>query len=1141
MTVSTIEATAEPKRLMTSRLFAPLFWTQFLAAFNDNFLKNVLVFLVVFSMSAAEAAPIVALASAIFIAPFLLLSALGGQIADRYDMARVAQWLKLGEVAAAGFAVAGLALDSLTLLMLSLFLFGAGSALFSPVKYAILPTHLEKAELPRANAWLEAGTFVAILAGTIFAGIAVSAGGNTTLLAALLVGLSLLCWWISRSIPATGSAAPDLRIDRNILRSTLQLLGEWRSDQRLRRTGLMVGWFWLVGAFMLTMLPIAVKDAMGGTEAVVTVYLAVFTVAVGLGSALVAWLAAGRIALLPAPIGTLLIAAFGLDLALTLDSVSLLQGGPSLGVFFSRPDSWRVAVDLAGMAIGAALLSVPSFAALQAWAPAGRRSRVIAAVNALAALFIAAGGGGVALTQVSSVTPAMAIAGFALVNAIAAVVMLVLLPTNPLRDLLAMFFRVFHRVEISGLENLEKAGENPILALNHVSFLDAPLALTLTEREPVFAIDRRIARQWWMAPFLKLVRALPLDPANPLATRSLVKAVKAGEPLVIFPEGRLTVTGSLMKVYDGAAMIADKSGAKIVPVRLDGLEKSRFSRLKPWQIRQRLFPKIKVTLLEPVTLDIDEGLKGRARRTAAGAELYRVMSELLFRTTATERTILEAVVETAKERGLDQPAVEDPVTGRLSYGKLLTGAAVLALMFERRFPEEPTLGVMLPSANGAAATVLGLLSAGKVPAMINFTAGSANILSACKAAVVRTVLTSRAFVEQARLGPVIEEIADQVRICYLEDLRAEIGFTDKLRGLLRKTKPRVKSKPSDPAVILFTSGSEGAPKGVVLSHRNILANVAQAASRIDFNADDKLFNVLPVFHSFGLTAGLVLPLVSGVPVYLYPSPLHYRLVPELIYGANATILFGTDSFLTGYARCAHPYDFRALRYCFAGAEPVKAATRETYMEKFGVRILEGYGVTEAAPVIAINTPMRNKAGTVGTLMPGIEARLEPVPGVAEGGRLFVRGANVMAGYLRADKPGVLEPPRDGWHDTGDIVRLDPDGFLTICGRAKRFAKIGGEMVSLAAVEALAGELWPGVPSAVATLPDPRKGERLVLVTEAPGATRADFLRFAKERGAADLMVPAEVVVESVPLLGSGKVDFGSVTRLVAARQTAEAA
>src|SRR6202030_2142331 len=322
-------------------------------------------------------------------------------------------------------------------------------------------------------------------------------------------------------------------------------------------------------------------------------------------------------------------------------------------------------------------------------------------------------------------------------------------------------------------------------------------------------------------------------------------------------------------------------------------------------------------------------------------------------------------------------------------------------------------------------------------------------------------------------------------------------FMDKLRGLLKAGAPLVAGKPDDRAAILFTSGSEGTPKGVVLSHRNMLANAAQARARVDFGREDKVFNVLPVFHSFGLTVGMVLPLVCGVRLYLYPSPLHYRTVPELIYGVNATIMFGTDTFLAGYARSAHPYDFRSLRYIMAGAEPVKETTRRTYMEKFGLRILEGYGVTETAPVLALNTPMFNKFGTVGRILPGMEARLEKVEGVEEGGRLIVRGPNVMLGYLRVEKPGVLERPPDGWHDTGDIVTIDAQGFITIKGRAKRFAKVGGEMISLAAVETIASELWPDAASAVVAVPDARKGERLILVTQQKAATRSEFQMLAR--------------------------------------------
>jgi acyl-[acyl-carrier-protein]-phospholipid O-acyltransferase/long-chain-fatty-acid--[acyl-carrier-protein] ligase len=714
------------------------------------------------------------------------------------------------------------------------------------------------------------------------------------------------------------------------------------------------------------------------------------------------------------------------------------------------------------------------------------------------------------------------------------------MPASALADALSIIYRTLFRMEVNGTEHLNNAGPRLIVALNHVSFLDAGLAMSLLHRKPAFAIDVAVAQRWWVRPLVRLIPAIPLDPLKPMALRDLIDAVKAGDALIIFPEGRLTVTGSLMKVYDGAAMVADKSDAEIVPVRIEGLEQTPFGRLSKNQVRRRWFPKVKVTVLESVKLAVDPDLKGRKRRVAAGAALYGVMSDLIFRTTSTNRTIIQAVIAAAEMHGRRRVAIEDPVTGPLTYKRLLAGAAVLGTKLMPLAAEGRAVGVMLPNANGAVLTVLALMTAGRVAAMINFTAGAANVLAACKAAQIDTIVTSRAFIERGKLSNLLAEVEKQVRFVYLEDVRAGITLVDKLRGLLTAEKPLVARTPDDWAAILFTSGSEGAPKGVVLSHRNMLANTAQAAARIDFGREDKLFNVLPVFHSFGLTVGVVLPLVSGVRIYLYPSPLHYRTVSELIYAVNATIMFGTDTFLNGYARVAHPYDFRSLRYILAGAEPVKESTRRIYMEKFGLRILEGYGVTETAPVLALNTPMFNKFGTVGRLLPGTEARLEKVEGVDEGGRLWVRGPNVMLGYLRTDNPGVLEPPPEGWHDTGDIVTIDEQGYIAIKGRAKRFAKIAGEMISLAAVEALASELWPDALSAVVAMPDSRKGERLILITQQQGAARGEFQAFAKARHASELMTPSDVwFLEKLPLLGSGKIDMMALTKFVQERAQAK--
>jgi acyl-[acyl-carrier-protein]-phospholipid O-acyltransferase/long-chain-fatty-acid--[acyl-carrier-protein] ligase len=1122
--------------LLLTRRFAPLFWCQFFSAFSDNFLKNALVFLILFKIGGPDAEALITLAAAVFISPYFFLSALGGEMADRYDKAFVAQRLKLAEIGVAFVAVLGFATHSVFILFVALFLFGVIGSLFGPIKYGILPDHLQRSELPAANALVEGATFIAILLGTIVGGLAARGGGDPASFAMLMIVFSVMCWMASLFIPPTGEAAPDLVVRRNIFASTADLVRHLRDDRRIWWGAMVTSWFWVIGSVALSLLPPMVKNILGGTEEVVTVCLAIFSISIAIGSGLAAWLAAGRIILLPTLIGAVLLGLFSIDLGWSLWGVVPPPEPQSIAAIFGSGRGIHMAIDLAGLAIAGGLFIVPTFSAVQAWAGVDRRARVIAGVNVLNAAFMTLSALIVAVLQTFGMTTAELFMLLGAGSLIVAGLIGRTMPASALSDALSIIYRALFRIEVKGLENLHNAGPNVIIALNHVSFLDAGLAMSLRSRKPVFAIDVGIARLWWVKPFLKLTHALPLDPMKPMATRTLINAVKGGEALIIFPEGRITVTGSLMKVYDGAALIADKADAEVVPVRIEGLEQTPFSRLSKGQVRRKWFPKVRVTVLEPVKLSVDPALKGRYRRQAAGAALYGIMSDLVFRTTSTDRTVLEAVIEAAHAHGPSRVAVEDPVTGALTYKRLLAGASILGSKLMPLAPEGRPIGVMLPNANGAVVTMLALMSAGRVPAMINFTSGASNILAGCKAAQLSTIVTSRTFVEKARLDNLVAALASKVKIVYLEDIRTTITALDKIRGLLNAYKPLVPRKADDWAAILFTSGSEGVPKGVVLSHRNMLANAAQAAARIDFGRQDKVFNVLPVFHSFGLTVGVVLPLVSGVRIYLYPSPLHYRTVAELVYGVNATIMFGTDTFLNGYARVAHPYDFRSLRYILAGAEPVKESTRKTYMEKFGLRILEGYGVTETAPALALNTPMFNKFGTVGRILPGMEARLEKVEGVEEGGRLHVRGPNVMLGYLKAEKPGVLEPPLDGWHDTGDIVTLDAQGFLTIRGRAKRFAKIGGEMVSLAAVEMIAAELWPLAPSAVVAVPDPRKGERLILITQQKDATRSQFQTYAREHGASDLMMPSEILIlDKMPMLGSGKVDLLTLAKLVLER------
>ena len=731
--------------------------------------------------------------------------------------------------------------------------------------------------------------------------------------------------------------------------------------------------------------------------------------------------------------------------------------------------------------------------------------------------------------SVTDVFLAVAIANFGV-----ALYICKLLPDAVVKPVIAGLLRLLYRVEVTGLENYAKCGPRTVIVANHVSFLDGLLLAAFLPKKPMFAIDTHTARKWWVGPFLTLVDFFPMDPTRPLSTKSLIKAVREGRSCVIFPEGRLTVTGALMKIYEGPGMVADKADADLLPVRIDGAQFTPLSRLKG-KLRLRWFPKITLTFLEPRRFEVDPALRGRKRREAIGRDLYDLMCDVVFRTAQWDRTLFQAVLDAAATYGAKSEILGDIEQRTLTYRHLLRASLVLGRRFTRFTQTGENVALLLPNAIATATAFCALQAYARVPAMLNFTAGGKALDAACKAAGVRHILTSRRFVEAARLEDLVQELGNKNEIHYLEDLREELGLFDRLLGLItgpfaeeihqwRARKAGV--TPDSPAVVLFTSGSEGLPKAVVLSHANLLANAFQLGARVDFNPTDSVFNALPLFHSFGLSSGLLLPLVSGVRVFLYPSPLHYRIIPEMVYGTNSTILFGTDTFLSGYARVAHPYDFYSLRYVFAGAEKVKQTTIRSWIEKFGLRILEGYGTTETSPVIATNTPMHYKAGTVGRLLPGIEHRLEPVPGIDGGGRFFVRGPNVMLGYYRPDRPLALEPPTDGWYDTGDIVELDEEGFMTIKGRAKRFAKIAGEMVSLGAVEDAAGKLWPGADVAVVSLPDERKGEQLVLLTDREAATRESFLTHAQQNGLPEIMVPRHFFAnQTVPLLGTGKTDY----------------
>ena len=501
---------------------------------------------------------------------------------------------------------------------------------------------------------------------------------------------------------------------------------------------------------------------------------------------------------------------------------------------------------------------------------------------------------------------------------------------------------------------------------------------------------------------------------------------------------------------------------------------------------------------------------------------------------AGDRGLFDALIDARDQYGAKKPILEDQERNPLSYTDLIRASFALGRRIAAMTEKGERVGVLLPSSVGAVVTFFALHAFGRVPTMLNFTAGIRNLKAACKLAGVKRILTAHRFIDQGKLDDLIDALQADHEIVYLEDVRAKIGVADKAFAALAGAFPRRFRAPlthKDPGVILFTSGSFGAPRGVMLSQGNLLANVDQIAAHIDLDPDWVMFNPLPVFHCFGLTAGALLPIFSGIKAFQYPSPLHVKQIPPLIKDTRADVLFATDTFINQYARSADPGELSGLKFVVCGAEKVRDETHNLIAERFGpVPLLEGFGATEASPVIAVNQPPNNKRGTVGPVVPGIETRLEPVDGIPVGGRLFVRGPNIMAGYL--NEAGGIDPPVDGWHDTGDVVDFDEDGCVRILGRVKRFAKIGGEMVSLTAAEDLAAGLWPDARHAVIAMQDTRKGERLVLVTDRLDAGVSALVAHAQSLGAPELAVPRRIVrVPEIPVLGTGKTDYVAIQRM----------
>jgi len=680
---------------------------------------------------------------------------------------------------------------------------------------------------------------------------------------------------------------------------------------------------------------------------------------------------------------------------------------------------------------------------------------------------------------------------------------------------------------------------------NHVSSLDPVLLFAFLPGNPVFALNGHLYRRKWIRFLMRRADVVLFNPIEPGDIKGLIAQVDGGRQVVIFAEGRMTENGGLMKIYEAPGLVADKSKAPLIPIWINGPQYGYFSKTKG-KLPHRPLPKVMITVGKPRSFKLKDEL--RRQRDHISNEVYQILREMSFEVNYNPNISLFAqLMKTAKihsKKGLlRRPQfVEDIQRIPNSYKDIIIKSFVLGKYFKRRTLPGDHVALLLPNSIAAVCTFFGLSAYDRVPVMLNFSVGAQNMVSMCNTAQVKIVITSLTFIKTAKLESTAEVLkANGFNIVYLESLRKDIGLWEKINAYLRYKIKRVPHKDggSKKAVILFTSGSEGAPKAVVLSHANIISNIKQMSAIETINTTDTVFNALPMFHSFGLTVGTLFPLLEGAKLFLYPSPLHYRIVAELVYEIGATIMFGTDTFFRGYGRIAHPFDFHNVRFMFGGAEAVKADTRDMWMERLGIRVMEAYGATECSPVVTANNRIFNRFGSIGKLLPAMEYRIEPVDGIEKGGELVVRGPNVMLGYIMPDNPGVLKPLENGWYHTGDVVEIDEIGFIYIKDRIKRFAKIGGEMVSLNAVDNMVRKAYEWMSPqdktgegstdmfsyGVVAIPHESKGEQIVLVTNNRMVTQEVLHSYIKNNGMSELYLPRVILFrDKLPVFATGKAD-----------------
>ncbi|MDD4519261.1 MAG: MFS transporter [Alphaproteobacteria bacterium] len=1130
-------------KFFKDKRFFPLFSSHFLSAFSSALVQDLFLFSVVFNLLQDNFFHIFTISSIYFLS-FFLTAPLLGQLVDKYQRSKLIRIVRGAEVVLLTICYFGFLLESPFLLILSVAGLGVKTSFARILTYSLFSEQLPSTKLLESNIFVKPSTYIAALIAGLFVYVYPSKELFVSSIFILAMGASFLSFLsVSRVIPSE-QKNKDMQLHLFPTRRISSFLFEERDHKNILMYLLGIAWVWFIGGVYVYFLNTFVEDVLFSNVSVVALLVGIFSAGFIVGSFLLSKLKSDRNIAFFVPFSLFFASLFLMDFVFASRHVEVVSLQMGFFQFIEDFKNLRLGFDLFTIGLFMALYTIPLYTMLQKLKVQNIMGQIFGISNCLNAA-ASISGMLIALAFLSiSVSLSMVYFFFALMSMFFSFYMFEVLPDEKKRKFFKFVLKKLFSVRVEGIENIHKAGDRVLILANHTSYIDALLIAVFVPEKITFFVNEKIFKKRWTIPLLALMRVRPLDPISPYAAKEMAEEMKTHRFCMFFVEGEMAGGHTQMKMYEAPALMAQKAKAELLPILIKGASHTFFSRIKEKEYT-RWFPKISLEIKPIFTLPQKiEKNSMREERIRISSLIHDILSHLSFEARDIDRTLFNATIDTMSFSGRFKKMIEDTERKPVAFMEMFMKSFVLGRLMKKVLPRDDSpVGILLPTANVTAMTIYGLMSFGRVPAMLNFSAGIAQIIAACKTTGVKSVISSQKVIKLGKLEAIVEALeAEGIRVERLEFLAKRLTFKMKMLGVMGALFPRFTHKfvlkgkkvsPDDPATILFTSGSEGFPKAVFLSHKNIIGNTFQAVSTVDVYGTDVLMNSLPMFHSFGLIAGTFLPILCGIKTVFYPTPLHYRIIPELCNSVKATIMFGTDTFLAGYAKCANPYDFNTIRLLLSGAEKVKESTRRIWSEKFGARVLEGYGATECSPVISLNTPLFNKSGSVGKLIPGMEYKLKEVDGIKEGKELLLKGPNVMLGYMRVTDPMKLDPPSDGWYDTGDIVDIDEDGFIVIKGRSKRFAKIGGEMVSLTAVETVIAEKWTGFVHGIVSVPDSKKGEQLVLVTTCPDVSLEELKVLFKEKQMPEISIPRKISFTlEPPLLGSGKFNYIKAKEIV---------